>query len=477
LRETLRWPATPPGQQAFEKWLADHEGSVARLTTETPDEDYRLEQLPHAAGRSGRDLLERKLHQFYRESRFRAARVTGRVAGKRREDRCLFAALIDERVLTPWLEPLRKARVAIAGLFPVPLLLVDALRVLRPKMTDVLIVTQWADGIRQTYIRSSCPRMTRVTNLPPNESAGSIVLDEIRQTQAYLEGLGLAASDALPVLMLDADGALADVERHADSPALRIVRIPLASAARNLKLGARPLDRESLQLQLLARHRPRMNLAPPDLLAAFVRRRRARILAAASALISMAGATTCALQMNDALRTAETRESLTRQIAGSKSSSSLVEVKPMLLPKVIGLLSAVDGRGSATRMAELAYLAVSAGLDRQPQLSLVSLRWHADEKALASIPAGGPDPHAIVIARVNILASPEDFRLAEDLMQAFILTVRRQPAVRSADVTARPQGLGADETLRGQSSGSAGTSNPAPQFEATIYLPLHAAQR
>lgn len=487
LRQLTSLPANEEGRRAFRALLQAWHGAAIRLTVETPDEDYRVELLPHARGGQRRELLERRLQQFYRDSRLRAARVLQVVKGKRSEDRCLFAALTDDRILAPWLEALNDAGIPVAGVFPAPLLLSDALERLRCPFADVLVITQWNEAVRQTFLQSTCPRMTRVITLPRQDGDVAALLHEIRQTRVYLEGLGLLPAGAmLHVLVLDADDRFRTIEQVPKAASMPVTRLAPQALARALSVRPRSFDANVLRLQLLARHAGSMNLASREMLLPYIRRRVARGLILATVLVAAASGVTGGLYARDALSAAATRRALDAQLEHGKRHRVREPAAP-LSDHVLSTVAAAENM-RASDASRAVYRVISGALDGQGQLVLLSLRWQAERAGPSSEPGTGPSGQSgrersgetgavgslVTIARLRILAPAQDLRRASETMQAFVAALGRQPSVRSAAISARPSGLGAEDTLRGGVNSTA--AEPAAlEFEVSVRLSPDAA--
>jgi hypothetical protein len=54
------------GHLAFAEFLQQHTATPLYLIADAVEEDYRLEKVPHTTGAAKRELINRKLNQFYR---------------------------------------------------------------------------------------------------------------------------------------------------------------------------------------------------------------------------------------------------------------------------------------------------------------------------------------------------------------------------------------------------------------------------
>ena len=63
---------------AFGDFLAQHSGTNIYLIVDAVEEDYKLESMPHTTGGARREIVERKLNHFNRNSVYRAAHFINR---------------------------------------------------------------------------------------------------------------------------------------------------------------------------------------------------------------------------------------------------------------------------------------------------------------------------------------------------------------------------------------------------------------
>lgn len=470
LRGAQRFNATEDGLHAFRAWLALHRGRSTWITVDTPDEEYRLENVPHVAARQRMEILERKLQQLYRGSRFRAGRAVRGVRGKRREDQCLMAAYADERIVLPWMDVLQSAGLLIAGIHPLPLLLVDLLRRTGVTTDPVLLVMRWSGGIRQSVISAGIPLMTRVTSIGDEARLAMLAAEEIRSTREYLGALGTLPSDrALAVFVLDPTLRL--VDDHAQ-PLFRLMRLP-AALARSVNAAACDAPPGTcLQLLLLARYRSSINLAPAALREPLRRRNLSRLATAGSLCVGLCCAAVAAAQAIDAMRAARLHTALgTSHRAPTSAPTTAGEAPTTTAPGIDLALRQLDAHEHATHAARRVYVAVSRALDAHPQLTLESLRW--EQRALGPDSAtGSGEVRLVAVARTTLDSNAADPRDAVLAMRSFAAAIARVSEVEEAQLTAIPPGFDASGTLRGQLS-STRSERSALAFETTVKFKPH----
>ncbi|MCW5620104.1 MAG: hypothetical protein KIS79_03245 [Burkholderiales bacterium] len=173
------------GHAAFRRCLRQHARLPVLLTTETFEEDYRVQALPRASRRDRRQMIARKLHHFYRSSAFCAAGRQRRQVRAEPGEHYLFAALTAKHPLQPWLDMLTEARSRVAGVYPMALVLLALMDKLRLPRDSLLLVVRHDGSVRQVFVDGGELRMNRLTRLSKDEAgAARVCADEIRNTRA-----------------------------------------------------------------------------------------------------------------------------------------------------------------------------------------------------------------------------------------------------------------------------------------------------
>lgn len=101
----------------FSQFLAQYNDINIYLIADAIEEDYRLESLPHTTGSARREIIERKLTQFNRNSLYRAAHFINRATDKRKDDNFLFLALTQADFLQGWIDAIQANHAPLAGVY------------------------------------------------------------------------------------------------------------------------------------------------------------------------------------------------------------------------------------------------------------------------------------------------------------------------------------------------------------------------
>ena len=288
--------ADESGLEAFAQFLKSTGSVLAYIAADTVEEDYRFDTLPHATGTDRSALLERKIRQYYRSTRFVTAIPRGRTGDQRRDDRYLFTALLNPALVEPWLTVISQQGVPVAGVYLTSMLTTALVTRLNVNPQRVLIAAPHSSGLRLTFYKDGAfcsSRLTRAIPQEPNEAAQMLVT-ELSNTRMYLSTLNLDPLDEpLPVVFLDRDDTLAPVVTHiaADGHGLECSGIDRATLIQQLRISPRhlALALETIYLRLMAETPPTMNLAPATVTAGHRLLKRRYALYMASAAIGAAG--------------------------------------------------------------------------------------------------------------------------------------------------------------------------------------------
>ena len=270
LADSKRFTADGRGQAAFASYLENDVALRAYLLTDLIEEDFRVELIPHVGPRDRKGLLERKLSQIYRTTPYRHARIQGREASGRKDDRVLYTAISNSELLAPWLDILQAHKTPLVGIYSAPLL---AGRLLKPLQLDakhVLLVTlHEGGGLRQSYFQSGHLKFSRMTPLNENSAVqfASFVVSEVERTLQYLDSLRYReAEESLQACVICHRNAVPDFNRSfLDTPGLhyKFLDIGLAAKSIGLKLSPPDSDASTLLLHSVAQRTPRNHFAQP----------------------------------------------------------------------------------------------------------------------------------------------------------------------------------------------------------------------
>jgi hypothetical protein len=389
---------TRAGVDAFLDYLEhQHPGTPALLLVDIVEEDFQRLLLPHVGGKAGRNLLERRLMQQYRETPYRQATRQGRSDDGRRDDIVLASALTNPALLLPWTEALELLKTPLAGVYSVPLLseeLADRLGLGR-EHEHLLLVTQETAGVRQSYFHHGSLKFSRLTLPVDREGAAVNAGTETARTQQFLVSVRLIErGEQLHAVMVAQDQELERWSGQCESGPETVYHfIPLAIAAGLAGIALRdenaPLA-DPMFLELLARTQPASHYRLGEDGRYYRLWRIRQALKAASAAVAACGLLWAAVNTWSYVEAQSEGGRLVQEAAGYDASYkvSMSDMPPSLAPTANMKAAVTVERLLATQApAPIEMMSMlSAALDKVPQVQIVRLDWR--------VAAGGPSASA-----------------------------------------------------------------------------------
>ena len=104
------------GVTEFREYLRARRDGLFSVVADLAGEDFHEDQIPFLRGADRDAVLQRRLAQRYRDTRFAAALSLGHVAtAERRNERLLLASFTNTQELAPWLDALEESGARLAG--------------------------------------------------------------------------------------------------------------------------------------------------------------------------------------------------------------------------------------------------------------------------------------------------------------------------------------------------------------------------
>ncbi|MBF0153201.1 MAG: hypothetical protein HQL64_05625 [Magnetococcales bacterium] len=189
----------------------------AYILIDLTEEELKLERIPRLNPFNRTRMLENRSSRLMRNTPFRYVTLLGRDPRDKEQDCVLFSGLTDpEETVTPWLDLLSKHRVALVGVWSIPLLTTRVFRdVLDPEHSDVLLLSINSGGLRQTFVRNGQILISRLSRLHTGEAEElfPFLLGEVSRMQGYLASQRLYVwSSALHVYVLCSPALLSTMQ-------------------------------------------------------------------------------------------------------------------------------------------------------------------------------------------------------------------------------------------------------------------------
>lgn len=272
LTTLAEFSATPEGQARFAGFLVAKHAADFILFADTDDEITASAVIPRVFGRDRKTLIRRKLDTDLSETPFRASSSLGKYPENQQQEKLLLWALNRKNFLATWLAQLASTKSSVAGLYTPGQLDERILSAISGNQASALLVICNDRSIRQSLVIHGRRHFSRTT---PRPSAGStddesfLIDEEANRLLQYLAAQGTLAPGDTPEKIFIAPPdiaaaltALLNSEGGHAAPAKAVDRSCVAAAC-----GLPPeTPWEQASLALLARHRPKQQLAPREML-------------------------------------------------------------------------------------------------------------------------------------------------------------------------------------------------------------------
>ncbi|MBA3695976.1 MAG: hypothetical protein H0W85_04260 [Methylotenera sp.] len=488
------------GHLAFKELLKRYSAAPVYLIADAVEEDYRLESLPHTGGSAKREMIERKLNQFYRGLEYRTAHFINRETDKRRDDKYLFAALNNVDFLQPWVTSIQAVQAQLVGIYLLPMLSQILVRQLKLMAPHILLCERLSSGLRQTYLHNGRLRMSR---LVPNSSKdgsqlGYFYLVETEKTRLYLISQRFIASEtSLNLILASADGNTQAISQAiSQEQSLETTDINLSQFAKSLGLSAQAIQQipELVHMQLLANGHVVDNLAPPALTKQYqfnTLKQGIKISTTALTVIGIcvaAGLSIQALLYKSDLDQAA-KDTLIQQHRYDEVAKNfpVTPINAYDLKTAVELESAIDAYPKSPRRL---MQVVSTALEKLPQIQLDRLRWAftndpniKDDDKLISVTTGKISTQPIVptgfdttklnevgFITAEILGFTGDYRGALENVRRFETALKEDSQVSAIEVLQEPVNVSSFVDLQGSTTDEQSTQKQPAIFKLKLVL-------
>lgn len=183
--------ATTEGLREFEDYIELANPVPIHVLVDVTEEEFHPTSVPYVVGRDRKAVLTRAVNKYFRNTEFKHVVHQGREDFGRKDIKLLTSGVIDDEVLTVWLQRLQAAKVPIVGIYSMPLIgeaLLDSLGFMKKR---VLLVSQQSNGtLRQSFYDQGKLRLSRLAYhqtdkelLDPQQ-----IIQDIDNTWLYLKG-------------------------------------------------------------------------------------------------------------------------------------------------------------------------------------------------------------------------------------------------------------------------------------------------
>jgi hypothetical protein len=489
-----RYRADVGGMAELRDLIAGESRVPVFLMADVVEEDYRFETLPHTFGADRVQMVTRKLRQYYRNTPYAGAWPQGREAGKRRDDRYLFAALTNPDLLSEWVRVITSQELPLAGVYLLPMVSAALIDRLQVRTENLLLAVQHGAGLRLTFFQDRQFRLSRLTRGDASRSSDKARLfaGEISNTRLYLHALRTATLDEpLTVLVLDRNDELAQAAELVaqENPSVECVRVGHATLAACLRMDHRVLreGHDALYLQLMGLDHPSCSIAPPAATVGYRRYRLRRATYAACATIATVASLWAGANLWFAQRVSTQAAEVEREVAAYAARyRQLTREFPPAPATGENLKRTVEIAQALREHARdpLAVMAViSRALEVNPNLMLREFGWRHGRGEIArsdsmsggatvtpaaarsAAPSGPRQQSAYLTGEVRGFRG--DFRGAIATIEALMARLAAHPAVMEVRTVRMPLNVSPAAALSGRTD-ETGADAGSSEFELAI---------
>lgn len=488
------------GRAAFAGFLKEFDATPVYLIADAVEEDYKLEHLPHTSGTAKRELIERKLNQYYRGLVYRTAHFIKRDTEKRKDDQYLFVALTKDEFLKSWIAVIEAVKAPLVGVYLLPMLSQVLVRQLKLMAPHILLCEKLSSGLRQTYLHNGRLRMSRlVSNVPFDEHQLSyFYLSETEKTRLYLISQRFISQDTpIDFVLVGVNNSAHQITQgFSQEQNLEATYIDLSPTAKQLNLPASLLQQtpELLHMHLLAKGNIVDNLAPVTQTKQYQAGKLKQVIYIATTGLAVFGLSLAGLLFKQGL---DYKESLQQAQQDTVIQQHRYDEAAKNFPDTP--ISADDLRvaveldqvvTSYPKTPRRLMLVVSHALEQSPEVQLDRLRWAlsqdlnlADEDRL--LPAAGVQPQAteppVVPIDPNQLTElgfvnaqfanfSGDYRAALNSVNKLVANLKAQPDVQAVEVIQAPVNVSSYVGLQGSTTDEQSTQRQPALFKLKVIL-------
>ncbi len=501
------------GHQAFAAFLQQYPATPVYLMVDAVEEDYRLESVPHASGAAKRELIARKINQFYRGLEYRTAHFINRDKDKRRDDNFLFVALSNTDFLQDWVAVIQSVEAQLVGVYLLPMLSQVLVRQLKLMAPHILLCEKLSSGLRQTYLHNGRLRMSRlVPNVPDTKNSASqlgyFYLVETEKTRLYLMSQRFISRETpLNLVLASIDGATQHISQGiSQEQGIECSDVDLSKIAKNLNLPVALIQQmpELLHMQLLASGHMVDNLAPAHLIKQHQFSNIRQAIKIATVVLGVVGFSVAAWLFNQGLdRKAAFNLAMQDTVIQRQRYDEVAKNFPITPISAADLKTAVElDKTIATypKSPRRVMLVVSAALEQSPEVQLDRLRWVLthdinikDEDKLIALPAAAPnsvngsanslqanaslaltaDPtklNELGFVTAEITGFNGDYRGALNSVHRFVENLKTDTRVAMVEVLQEPVNASSYVNLQGSTTDEQATQKQPALFKLKVIL-------
>jgi len=481
----------------FSRYLAQYSNVNIYLIADAIEEDYKVESLPHTTGAARREIIERKLTQFNRNSTYRVAHFINRATDKRKDDNFLFIALSNADFMQSWMDVIQAAHAPLVGVYLLPMISQVAVRQMKLMAPNILLCERLSSGLRQTFLHNGRLRMSRLVpmgDIKPNQLA-YFYLVEIEKTRLYLLSQRLiSAETALQMVLPAYDGKHDEIAKSiSQDQGFECKTVDILAFAKNNNIASDKVVEhpELLHMQLLANGNVPDNLAPNAFTKTHNLNKVCRNIHFVTATVATIGCLLAGFyfwqghqQKNQIKDIATQTAQLQRQYDTVSQNFPATPIPSQDLKTAADIAQAIKNNDQTPRQF---MQILSSAFEASPEIALNRLRWVLsnqidikDEESSQAVapndqPATTPvgDPTKLLqIGFINaeIKNFTGDYRAALASVSKLVSHLRENPLVEQVTVLQEPVNVSSLANLQGSTTDEGTTERTPAIFKIKVIL-------
>lgn len=211
---------TQEGLNNFRAYLSQTENMPGKFLVDVIEEDFRSENIPHVGSKDRKSVLNRLLDRYYRSSQdYTYSEIIGRNKDGRKDDIVLLGAMTNPGLIRPWISILDECEVPVSGIWTLPLISKNLLKVIKASTGVVLLISQQVNSnVRQTLFRDGKLISSRqsIINQDINDISGigELAAPEVSRTVEFLRAQNLIkANEIIHLHVLGSEQQILSLQR------------------------------------------------------------------------------------------------------------------------------------------------------------------------------------------------------------------------------------------------------------------------
>jgi len=201
------------GVREFDAYISLTPEHTAAMLVDVIEEEFALETIPKLNARDRKSLIARRSERKYRRTPYRLSEFQGKAGPGDAEFSVLHSAISNRELLDPWLEVIQKHRVALSGIYSVPLMAPTIISSLARITAPTLFIASHQDTkLRQIFMKGGHLISARLSQSPGIDQEGyaQFIVTEAQRSRRYLERLRILSSMEILEVRVVADSEMAN---------------------------------------------------------------------------------------------------------------------------------------------------------------------------------------------------------------------------------------------------------------------------